>query len=72
MFPARNSESKVKPKPSSSAHSAGAERIVRDGLALEISQKLELIPRLLRPKGKIEAAATNRSAPRLKPRLRRK
>jgi len=65
MFPARNSESKVKAVNHLLPHIQRVpSRIVRDGLALEISQKLGIDSAVLRQE--LKHAATNRSATQVK------
>src|ERR1700687_796609 len=65
MFPARNSESKVKAVNHLLPHIQRVpSRIVRDGLALEISQKLGIDSAVLRQE--LKHAATNRSATKVK------
>src|SRR6266852_5403383 len=65
MFPARNSESKVKAVNHLLPHIQRVpNRIVRDGLALEISQKLGIDSAVLRQE--LKHAATNRSATQVK------
>src|SRR5437899_9059694 len=64
-FPARNSESKVKAVNHLLPHIQRVpSRIVRDGLALEISQKLGIDSAVLRQE--LKHAATNRSATQVK------
>jgi DNA primase len=65
MFPARNSESRVKAVNHLLPHIQRVpSRIVRDGLALEISQKLGIDSAVLRQE--LKHAATNRSATQVK------
>ena len=65
MFPARNSESKVKAVNHLLPHIQRVpSRIVRDGLALEISQKLGIDSAVLRQE--LKHAATTRSATQVK------
>jgi len=65
MFPARNSESKVKAVNHLLPHIQRVpSRIVRDGLALEISQKLGIDSAVLRQE--LKHAATSRSATQVK------
>jgi DNA primase len=65
MFPGRNSESKVKAVNHLLPHIQRVpSRIVRDGLALEISQKLGIDSAVLRQE--LKHAATNRSATQVK------
>jgi DNA primase len=65
MFPARNSESKVKAVNHLLPHIQRVpSRIVRDGLALEISQKLGIDSAVLRQE--LKHAATSRSAAQVK------
>jgi DNA primase len=65
MFPARNSESKVKAVNHLLPHIQRVpNRIVRDGLALEISQKLGIDSAVLRQE--LKHAATTRSATQVK------
>jgi DNA primase len=65
MFPARNSESRVKAVNHLLPHIQRVpNRIVRDGLALEISQKLGIDSAVLRQE--LKHAATNRSAIQVK------
>src|ERR1700732_800135 len=65
IFPARNSESKVKAVNHLLPHIQRVpSRIVRDGLALEISQKLGIDSAVLRQE--LKHAATNRSATQVK------
>src|ERR1700719_5041330 len=65
MVPARNSESKVKAVNHLLPHSQRVRsRIVRDGLALEISQKLRIDSAVLRQQ--LKHAATSRSATQVK------
>jgi DNA primase len=65
MFPGRNSESKVKAVNHLLPHIQRVpNRIVRDGLALEISQKLGIDSAVLRQE--LKHAATNRSATQVK------
>jgi DNA primase len=65
MFPGRNSESKVKAVNHLLPHIQRVpNRIVRDGLALEISQKLGIDSAVLRQE--LKYAATNRSATQVK------
>jgi DNA primase len=67
MFPARNSESKVKAVNHLLPHIQRVpSRIVRDGLALEISQKLGIDSAVLRQE--LKHAATSRSATQVKAR----